>query len=95
MRWSGKQKVREREREMLREKREEVELVEKVSGQQPGQSLPFSVRFVSMRVNLRVQKQREKQIRDSRLAQLNSLGSSTVANAALTYQHNGDGGLGG
>lgn len=70
-------------------------MVEKVSGQQPGQSLPFSVRFVSMRVNLRVQKQIEKQIRDSRLAQLNSLGSSTVANAALTYQHNGDGGLGG
>lgn len=48
-----------------------------------------------MRVNLRVQKQTEKQIRDSRLAQLNSLGSSTVANAALTYQHDGDGGLGG
>lgn len=69
-------------------------MVEKVSGQQPGQSLPFSVHFVSMRVNLRVQKQTEKQIRDSRLAQLNSLGSSTVANTALTYQHDGDGGLG-
>ncbi len=38
----------------------DVVLLEKVSGQQPRRCLPFSLCFLAMRVNIRVQKQTEK-----------------------------------